>query len=216
MIVAEFLLRHDARKLLDWAASDGRQMPWRSSSDPYALAVAEILLQKTRAESVRPVWSRVLATYPDRSSLAAASEEDVGSIVGILGLRRQRSARLIAMARSLDSGSPVPAGIGPYGAAVLALSRHEQPADAPVDGNIARIVCRVAGLSFPRGEPRKKREVKENVRSALGCAGTARMQLRILYALIDLGANVCTPRSPSCAQCPLRSACRYAEACHVS
>jgi A/G-specific adenine glycosylase len=216
MIAAEPLPSPNALLLMEWAATGGRRMPWRDTADPYAIAVAEVLLQKTRADAALQVWSRLLAAYPEPDALAEASEEEVTAIVSHLGLGRQRSARLIAMARALESGSASMPGIGPYGAGVLALSRDEQPADAPVDGNIARVVSRVHGLAFDRGELRKKAEVKERVRSMLDAGGAARDQLRVLYALVDLGATVCTPRSPRCTQCPLQGACRYAESSRAS
>lgn len=215
MIAADVLPSPDPGRLLVWAEAEGRRMPWRDGADPYALAVAEVLLQKTRADAARPVWSQVLSQYPDAAALAVAKEPDVTSVVGSLGLGRQRASRLIAMARALAMGSASLPGIGPYGAAVLALSRNETPAEAPVDGNIARVVSRLDGLAFDRGEPRKKATVKDRVRSLLDAAGDASAQLRVLYALVDLGATVCTPRSPRCADCPIQRSCTFAESSNV-
>lgn len=216
MITVVLLPSPDTRRLVEWAATGGRRMPWRDSADPYAIAVAEVLLQKTRADAARPVWSRLLAAYPDSAKLAAANEGDVTSIVRHLGLGRQRAGRLVSMARAMESGSAAVPGIGPYGAGVLALSREEPPPDAPVDGNVARVVSRLHGLDFDRGEPRKKAAVKDRVRAMLNGAGPARDQLRVLYALVDLGATICTPRSPRCTECPLLGACHYAEAARAS
>jgi A/G-specific adenine glycosylase len=204
------------RSLIHWSTTGGRRMPWRSSADPYALAVAEVLLQKTRADAAKPVWSELLARFPSPASLATANDAEVSRIVGHLGLGAQRSARLKAMARALHDGSDQVPGIGPYGAGVLALSRRQLPTEVPVDGNVARIVARVDGLTFEHGEARKKAAVKDGVRALLDSAGGPGAQLRVLYALVDLGANVCTPRNPGCDACPLARSCRFAEASRAS
>lgn len=199
-----------ASALIQWAAREGRKTPWRSMDGVYALAVAEILLQKTKGSDAEPVWRAVLDSYPDAQALAAAPNSAVHALVSKLGLGTQRVQRLKAMAGALlDGGSQqkIP-GLGPYGTAIVALAVGREPGTAPVDGNVARVICRVFDLSFERGEPRKKPDVKEAVRHLLATQTTPALKLQLAYALVDLGSIVCTPRHPACPACPALPWCR--------
>jgi A/G-specific adenine glycosylase len=200
-------------RLLRWANRHGRRPPWRTRSDPYALACAEILLQKTRASDVEPVWDELIRRYPDAVKLARARRETIERLVGHLGLGKQRAGRLKAMAAALansNSGSGSIPGIGPYGSGIVGLAVGDDPLSPPIDGNIARIVCRYWGLAFERGEPRKKPDVRQAVTRALSTQSTPRAKLRLVYALVDLGEAVCRPQNPLCSKCPLRVNCRWA------
>jgi A/G-specific adenine glycosylase len=204
-------LRTMADALLQWAAQAGRRPPWRSTQDGYALAVAEILLQKTKGADAEPVWQEVLARYPTPQTLANAGIEEVRQVIARLGLGTQRAARLKAMAKALSTSGTagkVP-GLGPYGSAVLALAQGREPVTPPVDGNIARVICRLFGFRFERGEPRKKPEVKQAVAALLATQQTPGRKLALVYALVDLGAAACTPNKPACAGCPVSPWCAF-------
>ena len=194
--------------LLRWGREFGRSFPWRSERD-FGLAVAEVLLQKTRGAAVEPVWRALLRAYPDARSLAGADRSDVEGIVGALGLGKQRAGRLIAMARSCSQpAGHASHGLGPYGRGVVRLANGELPEMAPVDGNVARVVSRLHGWTFERGEPRKKREVHQAVMELLG-AVRPRDRMETFYALVDIGAIVCFPKRPRCESCPLSGTCVY-------
>lgn len=194
-------------ELLAWGQKDGRAFPWRSTSG-YPLAVAEVLLQKTRGPAVAPVWESLIGAYPEPEALAHARVRSIEKIVAPLGLGKQRAARLSAMARAWSDGvEPLP-GLGPYGAGVLALAGGCL-GPVPVDGNIARVITRLFGLKFERGEPRKKREVIVQVQELIEAADTTD-RLPLVYALVDLGAVRCKPRNPECGECPLAGACAFA------
>ena len=90
---------------------------------------------------------------------------------------------------------PLP-GLGPDGEAVLTMAQARPRTTTPVDANVARVVCRVAGLRWERGEPRRKREVLDIVDRLLG-SGSPEAQLQTLYALLDVAAAVCRPRAKS-------------------
>lgn len=198
-----------ADRLGNWAVHGGRLLPWRQSPGPYATLAAEILLQKTKARAVVPVWEQLLETYPEPQALLAASETELGGIIGGLGLREQRVARLRAAVRAmLDGRRPCP-GLGSYGRAVQELSQEQPRTTIPVDGNIARVVTRAWGFHWERGEPRRKPETRRIVDALLGNRPPVE-QLGTLYALVDLGAMICAPRRPSCASCPLLPDCVYA------
>lgn len=201
--------------LLVWAEKEGRRPPWRELTDPYRVGVAEILLQKTRARHVEPVWQQVVDRFRTPQALANAEAGEVFTIVQPLGLGIQRTNRLKCMAAELAAkGTSGPlSGLGPYGQAVVALSGGREPSSIPVDGNVARVTCRYYGMTFDRGEPRKKPDVRAAVAHLLDTGSTPLTKLKILYSLVDLGEAVCKPRKPSCPVCPVAPACRFAQTC---
>lgn len=196
--------------LLKWSAVAGRTYPWRERRG-YTVAVAEILLQKTRGDAVEGIWRRVVERYPSPDRLARAQPAYLRRTVAPLGLGEQRASRLKLMARdwaNVCRGGKVN-GLGPYGLAIVRLSIGRRPSTVPIDGNIARVISRVHGFRYERGEPRKKPEVRGAVQSLID-RRTPERSIEVLYALVDLGATVCTPRSPKCESCPLEPACVYA------
>lgn len=198
---------HVSATIRAWGLTHRRSLPWRTATSGYLMVVAEILLQKTVAETAAPVWTVVTTRYPTAEDLAFANPIELRQLVAILGLGSQRVQRLIAAANALVRGAdPVP-GIGRYGSGVVALATGDIGGPVPVDTNIARIISRVWGLSFDRGEIRKKPQVADLTASILSVAPTAAHRLSILYALVDLGALVCKSRNPSCGSCPLVHDC---------
>lgn len=186
--------------------SFGRSFPWRDSRDPYRLAVAEVLLQKTKAPDAEPVWSAVIERYPTAIALDRADPTDVHAVVASLGLGLQRTGRLQRAARAIVTNEATPR-LGPYGDAMVAMSLGNATQSAPIDGNVARVVQRVLGLKWDRGEPRKKPELRSGAWTLLESSGDAGERLRFMYGLLDFGATVCTARRPQCGSCPLASAC---------
>ena len=175
--------------------------------------MAEVLLQKTKADDVIQVWRELFARYQTPVALFQASDCEVHMIVECLGLGRQRTARLKSLARSWDSfwtSSSSLNGLGPYGTAIVQLTVGLDVTTAPVDGNIARIMTRYYGFAFAKGEPRKKPEVKQVVTKILERTAKPEEKLKVLYALVDLGSVVCKPSKPSCSTCPLVLSCMFA------
>ncbi len=202
-----------ARALSAWFAEHARDLPWRRTHDPYAIWVSEVMLQQTRVETVESYWSRFLERFPDLASLAAADEQDV--LAQWSGLGYYRRARLLHRgARFVHEqlGGELPAdpaelraipGIGRYTAGAIASIAFDRPAPL-VDGNVARVHARLAALEDPREQD-------------AGFAGHWELVARVLehgsprvlaQALMELGATVCTPRSPTCLTCPVRPRCR--------
>ena len=166
-------------------------------------------MQKTRGPDVAPVWAALIERYPTPNALAVADPFKVEALVARLGLRAQRTSRLQLMAAEWANDGyrgDLP-GLGAYGSAIVGLSLGRRPAAPPVDGNVSRVVSRVLDLSFERGEPRKKPEVREAIADLLG-GRPPRRQLAVLYAVVDLGAKLCTPRAPDCGRCPIAPECR--------
>lgn len=200
----------ESRTLRRWARRHGRSFPWRSCSG-YPIAVAEVLLQKTRGEAIEDVWRAVLKRYPSPEILARSRSGPLERIVAPLGLGEQRAGRLRDMARTwsaLLSGAGPVRGLGPYGQALTRLSLRLPPLTFPVDGASARVISRYYGFLFAHGEPRKKPEVQMEV-IALIERSRPLTAIATVLALVDLGTTICKPRNPACERCPLRSGCAW-------
>ncbi len=168
--------------LLTWFASNGRDLPWRHTRDPYAVLVSEVMLQQTQVQRVVPRYLAWLERWPTVEALATAPSADVIREWQGLGYNRravnlQRAARAIAERGWPDDLGELP-GVGPYTAA--AVARFALGASVlPVDTNVRR--------------------VQERSRGRFGPASA--------HALMDLGATVCLARVPRCGVCPLARNC---------
>lgn len=195
--------------LLAWFAGWERDIPWRDESDPYRIWVAEIMAQQTRIETVRPYYARFLDRFPTLEALARAELGEVLRVwegLGYYGRARNlhRAARDLVARR----GGALPEepgelrrlpGIGPYTAGAIASLAFGRPEPA-VDGNARRVLSRLFDLAAP-----SRGALEEAARGLLeACPGSA---AGLNQALMDLGASVCTPRSPACPRCPLRPSC---------
>ncbi len=206
-----------ARRLLAWYEVEARDLPWRRTSDPYAILVSEIMLQQTRVETVIPYFERFLRAYPTLESLARTPVDRILKAWEGLGYYR-RAHHLHAAARRIvdEHGGDVPAdltalralpGIGPYTAAAVASIAFGD--DAPVlDGNVMRVLSRLFRVP---GVPARAatRRTLEALATSLVPPGKAR---ELNQALMDLGARLCRPRRSRCAECPVESLCEARKA----
>lgn len=191
----------------------GRNFPWRTESDPYRLAVAEILLQKTRAASVEAIYSIIVTRWSTANALSDAPTEVIEDLLLPLGLSRKRSIQLVGMASVASSLGPqifddwrtllsdVP-GLGAYAArAIACFGRGERV--GIVDSNVARIIRRVFRIRT------KDARAVTYQRHADELALTADDPREANFGLLDLGAAVCLPK-PHCGRCPFDEFCpRY-------
>jgi A/G-specific adenine glycosylase len=204
-----------AAPLLDWYDRHRRVLPFRTRdgrADPYRVWLSEIMLQQTTVAAVGPRFERFLARFPDVAALAAAPEAAVMEEWAGLGYYA-RARNLHACARALVAlgGFPQTAealralpGIGTYTAAAIAAIAFAQ-AVVPVDGNVERVVARLAveETPLPAAKPRL-------AALAAGFMTDPAARARpgdFAQALFDLGATICTPRTPACALCPWREGC---------
>lgn len=200
------------RRLLEWYRRNGRDLPWRTTRDPYSILVSEVMLQQTQVDRVLPKYSEWLAKYPTLEALARAPENEVAETWRPLGYNI-RPRRLHAIAReSVERyGGTLPSdeatllsfkGIGAYTAgAVLSFAFGRRA--AILDTNVARVLFRTF---VGRGDP-KAHAMRRHLWDVSRTVLPMRHVFDFNQALMDLGATVCTARRPSCDACPLRSAC---------
>lgn len=204
-------------RLLDWYAAAARDLPWRvgpdarargEKPDPYRVWLAEIMLQQTTVPHASRYFHTFTKTWPNIDALAAARDEDVmGAWAGLGYYARVRN--LLKCAREVVALGAWPddvaglrklPGIGPYTAGAIAALAFGRQA-AAVDGNVERVFARLMALEgeWKLEKARLKRVVEDLVPSA--------RPAEFAEALMDLGATVCTPKSPNCLICPLRLNC---------
>jgi len=203
--------------LLQWYAAEHRDLPWRSTHDPYAILVSEMMLQQTQVQRVLPKYKQFLATFPTLVDLAAASTADVISEWVPLGYN-MRAVRLQSIARQVmneyDGSLPdtieellTLKGIGRYTAGAIACFAFMKQV-AMVDTNIHRVLHRVF-LGLDLSEPRLKNDQRLTFAEQVLPDGKA---YDWNQALMDLGATICTTANPQCLRCPLQDVCKsYAE-----
>ena len=209
----------DAASLLDWYDAHARDLPWRVlprarargvAPDPYRVWLSEIMLQQTTVAAVKAYFERFTALWPTVQDLAAAPDEAVmGEWAGLGYYARARNLLKCARIVADDLGGRFPdtpqalqklPGIGPYTAAAIAAVAFDRPATV-VDGNVERVMARLFAITTPL--PAAKPELTAR-------AATLTPRARpgdYAQAVIDLGATICTPRSPSCGLCPWRQPC---------
>jgi A/G-specific adenine glycosylase len=198
--------------LLTWGEATRRDLPWRRSRDPWAVLVSEVMLQQTQVARVVPLWHAFLDRFPTVASCAAAPAGEVVQAWAGLGYNRRavnlHRAATATVARhggdlpdDLDALLALP-GIGPYTARAVLVFAHERDLGL-VDTNAGRFVARALA-----GRPVPLREAQALADAAVPTGeGWAWGQ-----TVFDLGAAVCTRRSPRCATCPVEGWCRWAQA----
>ncbi|MGM0454087.1 MAG: A/G-specific adenine glycosylase [Thermodesulfobacteriota bacterium] len=200
-------------KLLAWYGRNGRQLPWRQTSDPYRIWVSEIMLQQTRVQTVIPYYERFLARFPDICALAAADQEVLLKLWEGLGYyARARNMHKAAKRVVAEHGGKIPdnwpaiiglPGIGPYVAAAVLSFAFDRP-HAVLDGNVKRLIARLFADAEPVNRPAGHGHFQRFADDLLDTARPADYN----QAVMELGALVCRPKSPLCDVCPLASHCR--------
>ncbi|MDA5093054.1 A/G-specific adenine glycosylase [Aliiroseovarius sp. KMU-50] len=204
--------------LLAWYDDHARSLPWRVSPadrkagvapDPYAVWLSEIMLQQTTVAAVKNYFIRFMTLWPTFEDLANAEDERVmGEWAGLGYYARARN--LLKCARTLRDQGGFPKdragletlpGIGPYTSAAIAAIAFDHP-ETVVDGNVERVMARVFEITAPL--PDAKPEMKKAAASL-----TPKMRPGdYAQAVMDLGATICTPKSPACGICPWRAPCK--------
>ena len=206
--------------LLGWYDQHARKMPWRVGPadraagiwpDPYRVWLSEVMLQQTTVVAVRDYFIRFTTRWPDVMALAAAPDDQVmGEWAGLGYYARARNLLKCARVVAQDHDGQFPdtydallklPGIGPYTAAAISAIAFDRP-ETVLDGNVERVMARLFDIHDPL--PGSKPLLKEK-------AAELTPSLRpgdYAQAVMDLGATICTPKSPACGICPLRTPCR--------
>ena len=197
--------------LLAWYEAHRRALPWRATRDPYRIWVSEIMLQQTRVAAVLEHYRRFLDAFPTVAALAAASEFEVLALWSGLGYyRRARMLHRASQVVAAELGGVMPQtaetllslpGVGAYTAAAVASIAFGE-AVAVVDGNVARVLARVAGWSA--AEPGFAAKVRVMAAKLMDPERAGDFN----QAMMELGATVCLPRAPLCLHCPWQPWCR--------
>jgi A/G-specific adenine glycosylase len=208
------------RALLDWFQHNARTLPWRETRDPYAIWVSEIMLQQTQVKTVIPYWERWMETLPTIQAAAAASPATIHKLWEGLGYyTRVRNLQRATQEIIKNHNGHFPEqfadilalpGIGPYTAGAIASIAFNQPQPI-LDGNVIRVLTRLFAIP---GDPRQKeisRRLWEISTQLVQHAATVPSKTpqcsHLNQSLMELGALICTPRSPDCPACPLRTQC---------
>lgn len=208
--------------LLPWFDENARDLPWRRTVDPYAIWVSEIMLQQTQVGTVIPYWERWMRALPDIRSLANAKPEKIHKLWEGLGYyTRVRNMQRAAQQVIEEHGGVFPSayeqvlalpGVGRYTAGAICSIAFNQPTPI-LDGNVIRVLSRVFMV---RGDAREKRVNARLWAIAADLVQTAEREhrpganrcSRLNQSLMELGALICTPRTPACPRCPLSALCQ--------
>jgi A/G-specific adenine glycosylase len=199
--------------LLRWYARHRRDLPWRTARlDPYAILVSEFMLQQTQVATVIPYFHRFMERFPTVADLAAASEQHVLRLWQGLGYY-SRARNLHAASRRIVSelSGRIPSdvktlmslpGVGRYTAGAVASIAFDRRAPI-LDGNVARVLCRLEKIETDPRDPQTVRRLWQLAEDLL----SARRAGDFNSAMMELGATLCTPRNPRCGDCPVRKRC---------
>ncbi len=198
--------------LLAWYADKRRDLPWRHTRDPYAIWVAEVMLQQTQVTTVIPYYRRFLERFPSVEALAGASLDSVLAVWQGLGYysRARNLHRAAALVCERHHGR-VPSdpealralpGVGAYTAGAILSIAYGQPVPA-VDANAIRVLARLLDLDELPTRARARRALEATAQAMLPADDPGRLN----QALMELGALVCTSNKPSCYECPWNQRC---------
>ena len=196
--------------ILRWFSENRRNLPWRETTDPYAIWLSEIILQQTRIQQGTAYWERFMQKFPTVESLASASEDEVLRQWQGLGYY-SRARNLHAAAKQIVEAGHFPntlegikrlKGVGDYTAAAIGSIAFGIPA-AAVDGNVYRVLARHFGMDTPINTTEGKKIFTSMAQELLPKDEASAFN----QALMDFGALQCTPSSPRCMSCPLTETC---------
>lgn len=197
-------------ELLSWYRLNLRPLPWRINRDPYRIWLSETMLQQTTVTAVIPYFERFLKRFPTLKSLAEAQEAEVREQWAGLGYY-SRASNLWKAARALHVHGGFPRtylelsefpGFGPYTSRAVSSLAFDEPVGV-LDGNVIRVLSRVHAWPAQWWRPAERRELQATVDQWV--QGTPSFEMN--QAIMELGATICTPKSPTCLLCPLQKTC---------
>ena len=199
--------------LLTWYDENKRDLPWRKDSEPYKVWVSEIMLQQTKVDTVIPYFYRFMEKFPDVYALAEADEQEVLKAwegLGYYSRAKNLQSAVKEVVATYDGKVPDNPeeleslkGVGPYTKGAILSIAYEQPEHA-VDGNVLRVFSRIFQIEEDITKGKTKKEIETIVREVISREDPSSFN----QAIMDLGATICTPKSPACLLCPVNEHCR--------
>lgn len=199
--------------LLGWYDANKRDLPWRKDQDPYKVWVSEIMLQQTKVDTVIPYFKQFIKKYPTVYELAEAEEQDVLKMwegLGYYSRARNLQHAVREVVEKYDGEIPSNSkelgdlkGVGPYTEGAILSIAFNQPKPA-VDGNVMRVFSRVLKMDEDIALQRTKKLFESVVQEVISKEDPSSFN----QAIMDLGATICTPKSPACMFCPVQEHCR--------
>lgn len=212
-IIKNINIQQFREDLLNWFIAEQRSLPWRQDQDPYKVWVSEIMLQQTKVDTVIPYFNRFIEQFPSVEALSEAEEEKVLKAWEGLGYySRARNLHSAVKEVKEKYGGVVPntpeeistlRGVGPYTAGAILSIAYGVPEPA-VDGNVMRVLSRILSIWDDIAKQKSRKIFEEAVRTLISHDNPSYFN----QALMELGALICTPTSPSCLLCPVRDHCQ--------
>ena len=201
------------KNLLAWFETHRRQLPWRETEDPYCIWVSEVMLQQTQVKKVQAYYEKFVSRFPDVERLAEATLQDLLKTWEGLGYyARARNLHKAAKVVVADLAGEIPAdyavfrklpGVGEYIAAAVQSIAFNHPY-AVVDGNVKRVLARLFFINSPINQSASTKIFQEKADLLLDHTVPGAFN----QAMMELGATVCRPQSPTCIVCPVNTVCR--------
>lgn len=208
-------IRKFRQNIVNWFDSNGRVYPWRKTSDPFRVLIAEMMLRRTKADQVEEVYNKLFKQYPDVKSMSKAPKEELERIMYPLGLRwRTPSFWLVAKEIAERFKYRVPdtreelislPGVGDYVAGAVLSIGYDKP-EWIVDGNIVRLLKRYFNIRTSR-EGRRDKHIIEMAKIYIPERDSRKANL----AILDFAALVCKPKKPKCKECILSTKCHMVQ-----
>jgi len=199
--------------LLEWSKTHYRNYPWRETSDPYQILIAEIMLQRTKADQVNIIYKNFIKKYPNLKSIYYAQLIEIQEDIKKLGLfRRGKNIKLISKILIEENNGKIPRtvkeltalpGIGDYISGAFLISAYQEK-QAPLDSNIVRFISRYFGYT-QTDNSRRKKKYKQKVDLLI----PKKKPRQFLYALLDFAHFICRARAPECTVCCISKKCNY-------
>ncbi|WP_173917124.1 A/G-specific adenine glycosylase [Halobacillus sp. Marseille-Q1614] len=199
--------------LIDWFKREQRELPWRENQDPYRVWVSEIMLQQTRVDTVIPYFNNFLTQFPTPKALAEAEEQAVLKAwegLGYYSRARNLQNAVREVVEQYDGKVPDDKenlgrlkGVGPYTKGAILSIAYDLPEPA-VDGNVMRVLSRILDVDDDIAKAKTRNLFEALVEELISKEDPSSFN----QGLMELGAIVCTPKSPSCLLCPVQTECR--------
>ncbi|GEN55387.1 A/G-specific adenine glycosylase [Halobacillus faecis] len=212
-ILKNFDKKSYRKDLIHWFKEEQRILPWRENQDPYRVWVSEIMLQQTRVDTVIPYFNHFMDKFPTPDALAQADEQEVLKAWEGLGYySRARNLQNAVREVVSEYDGVVPAdpeelgslkGVGPYTRGAILSIAYDIP-DPAVDGNVMRVLSRILRVEDDISKQSARKLFEELVKELISEEDPSSFN----QGLMELGALVCTPKTPSCMLCPVQEHCR--------